>query len=70
MKDKIKKIVEDIENGNLAFHDAQTELFDLLVVSNRRELLIGYIMNEQRLYCGKPDRELSEQLADDYIANL
>ena len=40
------------------------------VVSQQRELLIGYIMNEQRLYCGKPDRKLSEDLADDYIANL
>jgi histidinol phosphatase-like enzyme len=39
-------------------------------VSNLREMLIGYIMNEQRNYCGKPDRKLSEDLADDYIANL
>ena len=39
-------------------------------VSQQRELLIGYIMNEQKLYCGKPDRKLSEELADDYIANL
>jgi hypothetical protein len=70
MKDKINKICTELNDGKIAVVQATEQLFDLYSVSNRRELLIGYIMNEQNLYCGKPDRELSEQLADDYIANL
>ena len=56
--------LETIEDIDQALQLLQTD------VRNRRELLIGYIMNEQRIYCGKPDRKLSEDLADDYIANL
>ena len=33
MKDKIKQIVNRIESGDLAYHDAETELLDLFAVS-------------------------------------
>ena len=33
MKDKIKQILNRIESGNLAYHDAETELLDLFAVS-------------------------------------
>lgn len=33
MKEKIKQIVNRIESGDLAYHDAETELLDLFAVS-------------------------------------
>ena len=33
MKEKIKQIVNRIESGDLAFHDAESELLDLFAVS-------------------------------------
>lgn len=33
MKDKIKQILNRIESGSLAYHDAETELLDLFAVS-------------------------------------
>lgn len=39
-------------------------------LAKQRELLIGYIMNDQKLNSGKPDRKLSEEIADNYIATL
>jgi len=59
-----------VPNGTLCDCVDDDETLPLDSVSNRRELLISYIMNEQKLYCGKPDRKLSEELADDYIDNL
>ena len=42
MKEKIKQIVNRIESGDLAYHDAETELFDLFAVSQQRELLMQF----------------------------
>lgn len=42
MKDKIKQIVNRIESGDLAYHDAETELLDLFAVSQRSELLKAF----------------------------
>jgi len=33
MKEKIKQIVNKIESGDLAFHDAESELLDLFAVN-------------------------------------
>jgi len=82
MQKVLKQQAKELENYVKAKHTQEecigfidgferaNELFALYSVSQHRELLIGYIMNEQRLYCRKPDRKLSEELADDYIANL
>lgn len=35
MKDKIKKVVEDLKQGNISRKDAETLLLDLFSVSNR-----------------------------------
>ena len=42
MKEKIKQIVNRIESGDLAYHDAETELLDLFAVSQQRELLKAF----------------------------
>ena len=42
MKEKIKQIVNRIESGDLAYHDAETELLDLFAVSQQRELLLQF----------------------------
>ena len=63
------KLVNFEKQGKI-MQEYATEQLKLCEASHQRELLIGYIFNEQKLYCGKPDRKLSEELADDYIANL
>ena len=48
MKEKIKQIVNRIESGDLAYHDAETELLDLFAVSgslrfSEREVDFAYL---------------------------
>tara|TARA_R110002167_G_scaffold178527_1_gene378287 strand:- start:1662 stop:1877 length:216 start_codon:yes stop_codon:yes gene_type:complete len=42
MKDKINEIVGKVESGHLEPNEATSKLFDLLVVSQQRELLKAY----------------------------
>ena len=42
MKEKIKQIVNRIKSGDLAYHDAETELLDLFAVSQQREMLKAF----------------------------
>ena len=60
MKEKIKQIVNRIESGDLAYHDAETELLDLFAVSQQREMLKAFADYVQgRMWEGE-DKDLSE----------
>jgi hypothetical protein len=64
MKEKIRVILNRIESGNLAFHDAEIELLNLFAVSGRSELLRDYFKwHKEQGYVSHKDSDIDEFLA-------
>ena len=38
MKNKIKKIIDRIEHGNIAYHDAEADLVNLFSITQREQI--------------------------------
>lgn len=49
--------------------DDLVKLFSLHIVSNRRKLLIAFLMDMEDCY-GMDDKEKAEKCVDDYLSNL
>ena len=63
MNEKIKQIVNRIESGDLDYHDAETELLDLLAVSHQRELLLQF-SSHLNTYEGMEDKRFDYMVCD------
>jgi hypothetical protein len=67
MKEKINKIFEGIENGNIAIHDAQQQVLDLFVVSGRSEQLkTKFGIGQEVIVCGELHTKITRIDGENY----
>lgn len=69
IKQEIDRILTEYNLERMSFDEAHNKLFDLYVVSHRREMLLAYEEFTSYKVLGKKTPRISKQMVEDYLAN-
>jgi hypothetical protein len=68
-REKVITLLRLVKENGLKLDIAADEICSLFNVSNRREMLIAFLMDIEECY-GMDEREKTEKFVDDYLSNL